>query len=161
MIVGHGRHGKDTVAEIIRDNYGLTFASSSWVAAEKVCRPWLARLGVMYPTLQACYDDRSNYRAEWHDAISDYNKVDRARLCREILKSNDMYVGMRCPLEFRASRPLLDLIIWVDACERKPKEDESSFKIKPGDADVIVDNNGTVEQLQRRVCRLMNAVSRQ
>lgn len=161
LIVGYGRHGKDTVAEIMRDNYGLTFASSSWVAAEKVCRPWLVKQGIVYSTLEACYADRSNHRAAWHDAICDYNKVDRARLCREILKHNDIYVGMRCPLEFAASRALLDLIIWVDACNRKPKEDQSSCKVEPGDADIIIDNSGTVEQLEPRVCRLMNAVLRQ
>jgi hypothetical protein len=29
MLLGHGRHGKDTVAEILNRKYGLTFQSSS------------------------------------------------------------------------------------------------------------------------------------
>ena len=29
LIIGHGRHGKDTVSEILHDNYGYSFESSS------------------------------------------------------------------------------------------------------------------------------------
>ena len=29
LVIGHGRHGKDTVCEILRDHYGYTFESSS------------------------------------------------------------------------------------------------------------------------------------
>jgi translation elongation factor EF-1alpha len=29
LVIGHGRHGKDTVCEMLRDDYGYTFESSS------------------------------------------------------------------------------------------------------------------------------------
>ena len=29
LVIGHGRHGKDTVCEILRDKYGYSFESSS------------------------------------------------------------------------------------------------------------------------------------
>jgi len=29
LVIGHGRHGKDTVCEILRDKYGFSFESSS------------------------------------------------------------------------------------------------------------------------------------
>ena len=29
LVIGHGRHGKDTVCEILRDEFGYTFESSS------------------------------------------------------------------------------------------------------------------------------------
>ena len=29
LVIGHGRHGKDTVCEILRDKYNYTFESSS------------------------------------------------------------------------------------------------------------------------------------
>jgi hypothetical protein len=28
LVIGHGRHGKDTVCEMLRDHYGYTFESS-------------------------------------------------------------------------------------------------------------------------------------
>lgn len=49
---------------------------------------------------------------------------------------------------------LFDLIIWVDASERLEEEDSSSFNIDKSYADIIVDNNGTLEQYRNRVIRL-------
>lgn len=57
MVVGHGRHGKDTVAEILRDQFGATFVSSSWFMAERVVFPRFCRTQPgRYATAQACYD---------------------------------------------------------------------------------------------------------
>ena len=33
LVIGHKRHAKDTLAEIFRDKFGLTFESSSQAAA--------------------------------------------------------------------------------------------------------------------------------
>lgn len=95
LILGHGRHGKDTVAEILRDHHGMSFMSSSFAAAELVCRPYLDALGITYSTAEECYADRINHRAAWHDAIKAYNREDPARLAKDILADNDCYVGMR------------------------------------------------------------------
>jgi hypothetical protein len=35
LVVGYGRHGKDTVCDILDQKYGLTFSSSSWFCAER------------------------------------------------------------------------------------------------------------------------------
>src|SRR6266705_4108782 len=93
MILGYARHGKDTVADILRDNLKLTFASSSFAAAEKVMVPYFLSKGVTYSSLDECYADRVNHRAEWYDQIKAYNTPDRARLAREIYADNDVYVG--------------------------------------------------------------------
>ena len=34
LIIGHARHGKDTVAEILRDTHGYDFVSSSGMRGE-------------------------------------------------------------------------------------------------------------------------------
>ena len=34
LIIGHARHGKDTVAEFLEEIFGLTFMSSSQAAAD-------------------------------------------------------------------------------------------------------------------------------
>ena len=153
IIVGHGRHGKDTVAEILAKEFGLTFQSSSWLAAEKVCRPWMAKLGIEYPTLEACYEDRHNHREEWYKAIVAYNSPDKASLCREIFQHSQLYVGMRDREEFIASQRLADLTIWIDATQRLDYVDPTC-KVLKEDADIIIDNNGTRPQLMRRVVRL-------
>lgn len=153
LILGFARHGKDTVAEILRDQHGFSFRSSSYFLAELVCRPYLAERGVTYDSLEACYEDRVNYRAEWHDAIATWNAEDPALLSKEILKVADIYVGMRSIREYEAAKQLYDDVWWVDATDRGlPPEDQSSMNLMfiPGEMRRI-DNNGTLEDLRRTV----------
>ena len=111
LILGYSRHGKDTLAEIFRDNFGISFTSSSLAACEIAIFPVLSeKYG--YKTNIECYEDRHNHRSEWYEMICNYNKDDGARLCKDILKLNDCYVGMRAKREFEASKHLFDLIIF-------------------------------------------------
>ncbi len=156
LVLGHARHGKDTVAEILRDHYGYSFASSSLFAAEKCVRPALAACGVTYASLEECYADRANHRGFWYEAISAYNGGGRSRLAEEILKGHDVYVGMRSNAEYLASRSLFDYVLWVDASKRKPLEPEASFNIPFDHSWMIqVNNNGTLRQLNAEVYRIM------
>jgi hypothetical protein len=159
LILGYARHGKDTVAELLRDHeYGLRFVSSSYFLAEKVCRPYLAERGVTYPDLEACYADRVNHRAAWHDAIADWNREDPALLSREILKVADVYVGMRADREYQVAKGLFDMVIWVDSSERGlPPEDKSSMDIEFAEGEMRwLPNNGTIEDLKDRIDELVS-----
>lgn len=154
IITGHGRHGKDTVGKILQTRFNLSFQSSSWVAAEKVCRPYLAARGITYDSLQECYDDRHNYREEWYTAILEYNTPDKSRLCREVFSEHDLYVGMRDREEFIASRQFADLTIWVEAMYRVGYVDPTC-KVLPGDCDITIRNNGTEAELETKLERLI------
>ena len=139
LVIGHGRHGKDTVCEILQQ-LGLTFVSSSWFVAEKVIFPHMN-----YDTVQECYDDRHNHRQQWHDLIHEYCKDDHSRLVKEILAENDIYCGLRNRKEFEASKHLFDVVFWVDRSEHLPPE--SSNELTADDADFVIDNNGSLEEL--------------
>ncbi len=63
LIIGHGRHGKDTLAELIQVYTGFTFKSSSESAAEIFIYDALKeKYG--YKSFIECYEDRHNHRAE-------------------------------------------------------------------------------------------------
>ena len=157
LVLGHARHGKDTVAEILRDNHGFSFMSSSYFAAEKVIRPALAEIGIVYDTLDECYADRGNHRAFWYDQISAYNGGGKSRLAEEILQEYDMYVGMRSNDEYQASKGLFDLTLWVDSSGRGiPPEPETSMTIKFNPLEmVVVDNGGTLDDLAEAVAKAL------
>lgn len=161
LILGHGRHGKDTVAELLRDEHDFTFASSSFFAAERVVRPALAVCGVVYPTLAECYADRVNHRAFWYEAIKAFNGGGKSRLAEEILVDHDIYVGMRSHAEFLASRELFDHVLWVDAVGRGlPPEPRASFDIDYDPETMIwIDNSGTLEDLRGNVRRFVSGLS--
>ncbi len=154
LILGHMRHGKDTVAEMLDTYFNYSYASSSQVAAKLFI---FAKLKgkYKYSTLEDCFADRVNHRDEWYQLICEYNKDDPARLAKIIVQKYNCYVGMRDRAEFAASRDLFDLIIWVDASERVPeKEPESSFNLTAKDADITVDNNGDFHQLASKIVRI-------
>lgn len=161
LIIGSARHGKDTFAELLRDNFGLGFVSSSQAASDIFIYDTLKKQ-YGYTTPEQCFEDRINHRAEWHDLIFEYNQEDRARLAKEILKRADCYVGMRNRDEIAESmkQGLFDLIIWVDASERLPLESPDSFNIDKACADIVIENNGTFEQFKEKVNRLGEILSK-
>jgi hypothetical protein len=154
-IIGSARWGKDSFSEILNEEFGYTFESSSQSAANIFLYDLLKdKYG--YTTPEECFDDRVNHRQEWYEAICEYNKEDKARLAKGILERSSMYVGMRDRNEIEEcmKQGLFDLIIWVDASGRLPMEDASSFNIDKTCADIIVENNGTYEQFREKVIRL-------
>jgi hypothetical protein len=155
LVIGHGRHGKDTVCELLRDQYQFVFRSSSDFCAERFI--YLAlRDKYGYNSYAQCYDDRHNRRAEWFNMIHDYCKNDYARLGREIFKENHIYCGLRNKAEFHAMRNtgVFDYCIWVDRADHLPLEDRSSMNLDIWMADYVIDNNGTLSDLHRNTCQL-------
>ena len=55
VVTGHGRHGKDTVSEMLRDRYGFTFISSSEFAADRVVFPQFID---RYKSVEECFQSR-------------------------------------------------------------------------------------------------------
>jgi len=153
MVLGYGRHGKDTVCEILRDRYGLTFESSSHFVAERAVRPYLAARGVTYPDFDTMYADRVNRRADWFNAIAAYNAGDMARLGRELYEQYDIYCGIRNRPELQALKDegTVEFTIWVDASRRHPPEPATSITVGPDQADYLIDNNGTLRDLVANV----------
>lgn len=155
LIIGHGRHGKDTLAEIFNENFGMTLKASSMAASEIFIYEKL-KLKYGYETAEECFNDRSNRRSEWYDLICDYNKSDKARLAKEIMSKSDCYVGMRDRPEILEclNQDIFDLVIWVDASERLPKETRDSFNITKEDADIIIYNNESLDRFKEKAIRL-------
>ena len=143
LIIGHARHGKDSLAEMIRDVMGLKFTSSSvFVGKECIWPTWGKE---RYQDFEAMFHDRVNFRKTWADLISAYNTPDKTRTAKTMLdRGFDMYVGMRRIDEFKACSEirLFDYVIWVDACKRLPLESSDSNDMTSDLADLYFDNNG-------------------
>jgi hypothetical protein len=149
MLIGYARHGKDTVADVLVNTFGLRKEDSSRFAGRQVMMPYFKSIGIEYPDFEACYQDRVNHRKEWYDEIRRYNTPDNARLAREIYQVADMYVGIRSIDEFNAVKKerLFDYAIWVDRSKHLPPESQTSNTMTKDVADYVIDNNGTLGQL--------------
>ena len=111
-----------------------------------------------YNDEEECYADRHNHRAEWYNAICDYNQLDAAKLGRAIFQEHDIYCGLRNKREYFAMRNtgVFDYAIWVDRSDYLPPESEESMSLKPWMADYHIDNNGTLNDLEFWIKDLMS-----
>ena len=156
LVIGHGRHGKDTVCEMLRDDYGYSFESSS-----KFCSKLFIYNNLKdkygYTDEEQCYADRHNHRQEWYEAICDYNVPDAATLGREMFAEYDIYCGLRNKKEFHAMKntSVFDYAIWVDRSDHLPPESKDSMSLEQWMADYTIDNNGTLEDLKFNLDKLM------
>lgn len=159
LVIGHGRHGKDTVCELLRDMYGYSFESSSKFCSKLfIYNDLKDKYG--YSDEEECYADRHNHRAEWYNAICDYNVPDAARLGRDIFKAHDIYCGLRNKREFFAMKNtrVFDYAIWVDRMDHLPPEPKDSMSLEQWMADFTIDNNGTLEDLEFNIKQLMSTI---
>lgn len=151
LVLGYGRHGKDTVAELLRDMHGFRFISSSeFVGRECLWESWGRD---RYTDFDAMYADRHNHRKKWMELIARYNTPDKTRTARTMLERGyDLYVGMRRLDELQASRNLFDRVIWVDRSEHQPPETGSTDITRDNARpDLVIDNNGTLDDLRAAV----------
>jgi len=152
LILGHARHGKDTVAELlVKYMPHLSFTSSSLFAAERV--PKLVELSKNYTSTIAMFEDRHGCREFWRKAIVEYNTPDKGRLCSEILEEHDIYVGMRDKEEYEATKHLFDHIIYVDANPRITSVEATMNIEYDEDTMTGIINGGTLNQLDYLVDR--------
>lgn len=153
LILGYARHGKDTVAEFLRDDHGFRFDSSShFVAKEAIWKNWGC---AVYDSFAEMYADRVNHRVLWMQMISAYNTPDKTRTASEMLaQGKDLYVGMRRLDELEACREkgVFDKVIWVNADLRHPPEVGSmDITEDNANADLTIYNNGTLAELRKNV----------
>lgn len=147
LIVGHARHGKDTVAEFIASELGVRYKASS-----EVCAEFIKDAMGGYSTVQECFEDRANHRPRWHELIKYYCKEDKARLGRLIFDTCPIYCGIRDTAELDAVIAEFDpIVIWVAAEMRKPLESVQSMNIQYRQGWHRVHNNSTLEALAKRL----------
>jgi len=185
LILGFARHGKDTVSEMLRDHYGLSFQSSSMFCADKVL--WriihdadarveflstvqvsrrhlfeaeLAMMADEYVTVEDCFEGRGNHRELWYLAIRAFNTPDATSLGRALFDQHDVYCGLRHAAEFHAlvNAGIPDLVVWIGRSDHLDPEDHASCSVEPWMADYVIDNNGSLEDLERNVRSLFDRI---
>jgi len=157
LVIGYGRHGKDTVCEMLCKVDDYAFVSSSEFCAMNVVYPTMLD---KYENWEECYNDRHNHRAHWFNTIKAYNDENPSRLATEILKDYDIYCGLRNIEEFEGAKHLFDLIIWVERPGFEP-EGSDSMTLTRELADIVIFNDGTLGDLYRKVHNLSKAINKE
>ena len=159
LILGHARHGKDTVANLLaKYNKGIKYVPTSTIIADYVRSKIYPE--IQYDSIDECYEDRVNHRVLWFELVKLYNHSDNSALAKKILSWCDIYCGMRSIEELRDSCFLFDRVIWVFN-ERLALE-SGSFNITVNDMiglfsdkqRIVIENNSTLESLEQTISEL-------
>lgn len=144
-IVGHGRAGKDTAAEFLRDHTNLRFKGGcSYTGCQYVAE----KLGLSW---HEAWRTRHERRMEWYRLLNEYREGDPSRLVRDCMEHSDIVCGVRDCMEMQACKKegLFDLVVWID--RPVPIDPTVTFTIE--DADVIVRNYSGFEDFYERLKR--------
>ncbi len=168
LVLGHARHGKDTVADFLLKLTESSYASSSEVAIQLLEEQIVERLRLtdneLYyqfkeffvtsglPRWRAIMDFRyqKGMREILFDAIREFTKDDPSRLAVEVFASGSaIYVGMRSKVEFEASRGLFDYVLGVI---RPFMAAEPTMQIDvQRESDCVLLNDSDLDELARQV----------
>lgn len=160
IVMGHRQHGKGTFCEYAEKAFGIESISSSMMAANLFLFEQLKdKYG--YTTVEECFNDRDDKRAEWYEAILAFNTPDLTALGTAIFNEYPIYDGIRAKPEFDElkAKGLVDLVIWIDASKRMPLEPSTSITVTKDDADLIIDNNGTPEAFHKKIHNVIAMIS--
>jgi hypothetical protein len=153
LILGHGGHGKDEVANILANIHGLWVLSSSECAFELIryeLQLSLAAEGFFVDSHTALWNTKFSHRELWRKLIKNYNTPNLDRLTKQILFEFecDIYIGMRDADEYEASKHHFDRILYVDAWPRVERNDPS-MKIEFNPKEMFrIDNSGSLNELE-------------
>lgn len=158
IITGHKNHGKTDTSIMLQDAFPEEYNfidTSRWSCEYFIFNALKDKYG--YATVDECYNDRVNHRAEWYDMIQHFNRNDAARLAKHVMEVSNVYVGMRAINELATCRnqKVIDYVIWIDSSGRGlPPEGRDSMTITEKDCDIIIRNDGDLDVLYRKVVAL-------
>lgn len=144
LIVGHGRSGKDTAADLLHGKGRLLNAGSlSWHAL-----PFMAKeLGI---TPQKAWDERHAKRQFWKDHLDTLRAHDTLFLVKLALKHGNIVTGLRAREEMDAAQAsgLFSSIVWI---ERPGTPVDPTVCFGPQDSTDILHNTGTLEDFEAKL----------
>ena len=158
-IGGFGEDGKGTAATTLSRLAGLRYRESTSQAAARLVYDQL-RLKYGYQTVEECWDDRRNHRAEWAQIIWDHNRPDGITLYAEMCEDNDIIEGIRNADELQACREagIIQVAVWIDYSHRRSPESPASARIGADDCDVVIDSPQGLEHLERQLRDLADSL---
>lgn len=144
LIAGPGESGKDTAARWFGENTTLRYShSTSWYLCKAYAASTDRRADVVY-------EDRRNRRQELYDFGCTLRADAPGHIIDMTLRDNEVICGVRETKEvvYAREKNIVDLVLWVKSDRAA---DDPTMEFGPDLCDVIVENNGTVDELAARL----------
>ncbi len=160
LIGGHGRAGKDTMADWLAANTPLrhpgslsTFLTAHVVAFRLSVTPQEAAGPAFAQARAAAFATRHEDRQLWYEVGNRLRDGEPGALVDAALAGGELVVGVRDLREVELCRELhkVDLLVWVDN-PRGPND--PTVKFTADDCDVVIENNGTYAAFYSKIAAL-------
>ena len=147
LILGFSQAGKSTAAAILAELLNTKYAdTSSKLIEEFAAANWLSTAEIL--------ENKDKYRMDLFKFGRAKQAVDPLWPQNVQIKDADILTGLRNPNEIQAARAihLYDMIIWI---ERPGVICNATDKLSPVDADVVIQNDGTIADLRAKLVQLV------
>ncbi len=150
MFVGEGRAGKDTACEYFAT---ITNLRNAGTTSKYLCMYMAELLGLPVEEAYARRHESDEMRTLWYDEGNRIRDGDPTKLVRQALACGEITGGIRALEEITAVREqkVVDLIVWVE--NNRVKKDPT-VKFTKEDADMVIQNNGTIEEFHSKLRKL-------
>jgi len=146
LVLGNSKSGKTTAAEMISKILGSPPPKN---CSDFIIEDYAAgRVTIPSKALELAKSIAKNkdpYRQDLFKFGLMRQKTDPAYPVSEAVKQTNVVTGVRTKENLDASRNLFDLVLWIDRDEAVAN---STDQLGPSDADVVIDNNGTLGDLK-------------
>ncbi len=147
VFLGHGRSGKDEALIFLST---ITPLRNAGTTSKYLTKHVAARLGV---SEEQAYAERHANRKFWYDVGNEIREGDPTLLLREAFEHGELTGGLRDIAEVVGCREegLCDLMVWV---ERPSVPPDPTVTFGPEHCDLVIRNDGTLDEYRRRLRRL-------
>lgn len=148
LVLGYSRVGKSTAAEILAQHLNTKFANTSDEIVEGLAR----ELNISPDEIRK---KKEQYRMQLFQYGRRMQEADAFWPQNVQLEYADILTGLRSPDEVKAAREhgVYDVIIWID---RPGYYKSETDKLTADCADVVIYNDGTIEDLRDKLIGLVD-----
>lgn len=155
MFVGEGRAGKDTACEYLAQ---ITTLRNAGTTSKYLAKYVAEELGWSMEEAYARRHESDEMRMIWYNRGNKVREKGPTTLAREALLYGEITGGVRDLDEILAIRAegMVDLIVWIEN-KRVPKD--PTVKFTSAEADIVIENNGSLEEFYEKLRRFADFAS--
>lgn len=152
MFVGHGRAGKDTACDFLAK---ITSLRNAGTTSKYLTKYVAKKLGISEEEAYQRRHESDEMRMLWYHTGNEVRELGPTTLAREAFLHGEITGGIRDLIEIQACRKekIVDLIIWVE--NNRVKKDPTVM-FTSAEADIVIENHGTIEEFEEKIQRLAN-----
>jgi len=145
LILGYTQAGKTTSGDMLAEILGC---QPSMACSDILIVEYAAEIGARANDIRA---NKDTFRVRLYHYGKMRQQDNPIYPINIILEHTSIVTGVRTRQQYDAAKDIFDIILWIKRdCVSRGETDE----LRPEDADIIIDNNGTFDELRSRLTQV-------